>query len=93
MDPVRCPYGRRTGPARVFPIFFISYGPRTGPVRDPQGCRAAPLGTRKGIDTTKICRNPARVSYVAVRGPYGPLAVPARTVHGLFTTSNPVWGA
>ena len=34
MDPVRCPYGRRTGPARESQMFFISYGIRTGSVRD-----------------------------------------------------------
>ena len=61
-------------------MFFISYGTRTGPVRDPQGCRTAPLRTRKGIDTTKIDKNPARASYLTVRGRTGPL----RSPHGLF---------
>ena len=92
MDPVRCPYGRRTGPARESQMFFISYGILTGPVRDPQGCRTAPLRARKGIDTTIICKNPARASYVAVRDPYGPRAGPARVVHGLFIISKPVRG-
>ena len=71
MDPVRCLYGRRTSPARESQMFFISYGIRTGPVRDPRGCRTAPLRARKGIDTTIICKNPARASYAAVRGPHG----------------------
>ena len=75
MKPVRCPCGRRTGLARESQMFFISYGIRTGPVRDPQGCRAAPLRARKGIDTTRIWKNAAWASYVAVRGPYGPRAL------------------
>ena len=78
--PVRCPYGHRTGPARGS-MFFISYRTRTGPVRDPQGCRTTPLWTRKGIDTTIIGKNPAWASYLAVRGRTGPLRFP----HGLFT--------
>ena len=65
--PRAVPVRARTG---IF-IFFISYGNRTGPVRDPQGCRMAPLQTRKGIDTTKIGKNPTRASYFVVRGPYG----------------------
>ena len=73
--------GARSGPARESQMIFISYGVRTGPVRDPQGCRTAPLRTRKGIDTTIICKNPARASYVVVRGPYAPLRAP----HWLFT--------
>ena len=81
MDPVRCPYGRHTGPARESQRFFISYGIRTGPVRDPQGCRTALLRARKGIDTTIICKNPAWASYVAIRGRTGSV----RTPHGLFT--------
>ena len=88
----RTPRVPRTGPARESSMFFISYGARTGPVMDPQGCRATPLWTRKGIDTTKIDKNLARASYLAVQGPYGPLMVPARTVHGLFRISKPVQG-
>ena len=71
-------------------MFFMSRGARAGPVRDPQGCRTAPLRARKGIDTTAIGKNPARASYLAVRGPHGPLTVPARAVHGLLTFSKPV---
>ena len=33
--------------------------------------RTAPLQTRKGIDTTKMDKNPARASYLAVRAPHG----------------------
>ena len=65
------PCGRRTGPARESSMFFISYGTRTGPVRDPQGCRTAPLWTRKIIVTAMIGNNPAWASYLAVRDPYG----------------------
>ena len=39
--PVRCPYGHRAGPARESSILFVSYGIRSGPVRDPQGCTLA----------------------------------------------------
>ena len=60
MDPVWCPHVHRTGPAQESPMFFISYGTRTGPVQDPQRCR-----------TTKICKFPARASYVAIRAPHG----------------------
>ena len=71
-------------------MFFISYGTRTGPVRDPQGCRTAALRTRKAINTTRIGKTPARASYLALRGPYGPLTGPAGAVHGLFTISKSV---
>ena len=64
----------------------------TGPVRDPQGCRTAPLRTRKGIGTTRIGKNPARASYLAVRGRHRPLAAPARAVHRLFKIPKPVRG-
>ena len=68
----RAPHGYRMGPARESSMFFTSHGTRTGPVRDPQGCRTAPLRARKGIDTTTIDKNPTWASYLAVRGPYGP---------------------
>ena len=58
----------------------------------PQGCRTAPLRARKGIDTTRICQNPARASYLVERGPCGPRTDPARTVHGLFMISKPERG-
>ena len=67
-------------------MFFISHETRTGPVRDRQGCRTAPLRTRKEIDTTRMGKNPARASFLAVR------MGPARAVHGLFTISKPVRG-
>ena len=68
---MRGPCGHRTGPARKPSMFFISFGIRTGPVRDPQGCRTAALWTRKGIDTTRIGKTPARASYLAARAPQG----------------------
>ena len=82
---VRCPYGHRAGPARESSRLFVSYGFRAGSVRDSQGCRTAPLRTGKVIDTTRIGKNPARASYLAVWGP-------ARAVHGLITISKPVRG-
>ena len=66
--PVRASYGPRTEILNVFHILRDPYGP----VRDPQGCRTAALRTRKGIDTTRIDKTPARASYLAVRAPYGP---------------------
>ena len=74
--PVRCSYGHCTGPGRKSLMF--SYP--TGTIRDPQGCRTTPLWTRKGIDTTKIDKNPARASYLAVQGPYGPCTGCSRAV-------------
>ena len=74
--PVRASYS----PVREYLMFFNSYGTLTEPVRDPQGCRTAPLWTRKGIDTIRICKNPVRASYLTVRGPHGSL----RSPHGLF---------
>ena len=79
------PHGPRAVPVRESQMFFISYGIHTGPLRDPQGCRTAPLRARKGIDTTIICKNPARESYVAVLG----LAGPVRIVHGCLSSHNP----
>ena len=79
MDPVRYPYGRRTGPARESQMFYISYGIRAG----PQGCRTALLRACKGIDTTIICKNPARASYVAVWAPCGPRTGCSRAVYHL----------
>ena len=85
--PVRASYGPRTA---IFNVFHILRDPYTGPVREPKGCRTAPLRTRKGIDTTIIGKNPAQASCLAVRDPRGPLTDPARAVHGLFTISIPV---
>ena len=61
---------------RHFQMYFLEWKC----VNFEPGCRMAPLRTRKGIDTTKIDKNPARVSYMAVRGRMGPL----RSQHGLF---------
>ena len=60
---VRAPYGN----LQCFHILRDPYEARAG----PQGCRTAPLWTRKGIDTTRIGKKPSRASYFAVRGPYG----------------------
>ena len=80
-DSTGTPCSARTGPVRESSMFFISYGTRTGPVRDLQGCHTAPLRTHKGIDTSRIGKNPARASYFAVWGPYEPRTV----LDGLFT--------
>ena len=67
--PVRASHGPRTG---IFNVFHI--------LRDPYGGRTAPLRTRKVIDPTRIGKNPARTSYFAVRGPYGPRTGCSRAV-------------
>ena len=78
--PLRASYGPRTGIFNVFHILRGPYEARTGPARNPQGCRKAPLRTCKGIDTTILGKNPARASFLAVRGPW------------LFMISKPVRG-
>ena len=58
--PARGSHGPRTGISNVFHILWVHTG---APARVPY----APLRTRKGIDTTRICNNPSRASYVTVR--------------------------
>ena len=87
-DSTWTPCDAHAGSARESPMFFISYRTHMGPVQDLQGVPC--VQTCKAINTIKICKNPARASYVAVRGPYGPLMVPAQAVHGLFKISKPV---
>ena len=82
----------RAGIARALHGNLQCFSYPTGPVRDPQGCRTAPLRTRKGIHAAIIGKNPTRALYLAVRGPYGPLTVLARGVHGLFAISKPMVG-
>ena len=82
---VRTCYGPHTG-------IFIVFSYPTGPVRGPQGCRMSSLRTRKGIDTSRNGKYPARASYMAARGPYGPLVVPARAAFWLCTISKPERG-
>ena len=57
--------------------------PARGPVLDSQRCRTVSLRTRKGIDTSIIGKNLARASYLAVRGPYGPLTGPTRAAYNI----------
>ena len=79
----RAPHGN----LQCFHILRDPYGARAGPARVPYGTLTA---TYKGIDTTRICKNPTRASYVAVWGPYGTLTVPARAAPGLLTISKPI---
>ena len=67
--PIRASYEPHKG---IFNVFHI--------LRDPQGCRATPLRTRKGIYTTGIDKNSARASYLAVRAPCGPRTGCSRAV-------------
>ena len=69
----------------------------TGIVRDPHGniqCFSYHMGPVRvpcvTHDTSRMGKIPAPASYLAARGPYGPLTVHARAVHGLFTISKPV---
>ena len=75
--PVRASYGPRT---EIF-IFFISYGTRTGPVRDPQEFRTAAFRKRKGIDTNRI----GKIPHGRRIWPYGARTGPLRAPQGLFT--------
>ena len=97
-DSMGTPCDARTGIVRALQGNLQCFSYPTGPVRgpwpvwDPQGCRTTLLRTSKGIDTTWIDKNPGRALYLAVRGPYGPLVVPTRAVHGLFRISKHVRG-
>ena len=83
--PVRVSHGSRMGMRKV----LHTHGTRVGPVRDPQGCRTAPLWALKGIDTTRIYKNPTRAWYVAVRGPHGPAGSPHGLFKGFLRSLNP----
>ena len=84
--PAQASYGPHTG---IFNV-FTSHGTPTGPVRDPQGCRTAPLQARKGIDTTTIDKNPTRASHLAVQAPYGPRMGCSRAVYIIKTRTGPI---
>ena len=72
MDPVRCPYGRRTGPAWESSMFFVSYGTRAEPTRVPCGTLT--------IDTSRNCKNTGSFMW-----PHGSRTGPLHSPHGLFT--------
>ena len=65
-------------PVRESSMLFICYG-------------MAPLQTAKGIDTTRICKNPAQASYLVAQGSVR--TGPVRAPHGLITISKPVRGS
>ena len=78
----RTPRVYRAGPARESSMFFISCGTRTRPVRDPQGRRTTPpYGHVREFLQPELTKIPhgRRI------WPYGPLTVPLRSPHGLFT--------
>ena len=85
-EPARASYG----PHKNLQCFSYPMGPVRGPCMTHKGVVRRPYGHVS--DTTTIGKHPTRASYLAVRGPYGPLAVPVRAVHGLFTLSKPVRG-
>ena len=92
--PRAMPVRTSCGPARESSMFFISYGTRTGPVRDPQGCPSAPLRTRKGIDTTRIGKK-SHTGVVfgvtgPVRAPYGCHTRCSRDVYDLGLLKLPL---
>ena len=68
---LRTPWVPRAGIVRAPHGNLQCFSYPSGPVRDPQGCRTAALRTRKGIDTTRIGKTPARASYLAARAPQG----------------------
>ena len=72
-DSMGTPCGVRTGIVRAPHGNLQCFSYPTGPVRDPQECRTTALRTRKGIDTTRIGKTSTRASYLAIRGPCGPL--------------------
>ena len=63
-------------------MFFISYGTRTEPMRDPQGRRTTPLRARKGIDSLQEL---TKIPHRRRIWPYGVCTGPLRSPHGLFT--------
>ena len=77
--PMRCPFGHRMG---IFNVFHI--------IRDPYGARVGiSIRTRKGIDTTKIGKNPTRVSYLAAWGPDAPYSPHAGCLRSLNPYGTP----
>ena len=62
-------------------MFFISYGTRTGSVRDPQGCRTAALRTRKRLTQPEL----AKLPHERRIWPYGARTGLLRAPQGLFT--------
>ena len=91
-DPVRCPCGHRTGPARESSMFFISYGARTGPMRGPsvtrKGAVRRPYGHVRELTQPEL----AKIPHGRRIWPYGVRTGPARAVHGLLLISKPVRG-
>ena len=80
MDVVRAPHGN-------LKCFFVSYGTYTGLMQDSQGCRKAPLGRPRELaqpEFTKFLQG-------RLMWPYGPLMIPAWTIHELFTISKLIW--
>ena len=71
------------GTPRKSSMFFISYGTRTGPVRDPQGCRTAALRTRNLKELTQP--ELAKLPHGRRIWPYGARTGPLRAPQGLFT--------
>ena len=74
MDPVGCPYGHCAGPAREYPMFFISYGTRAGPARHP-------YGHVRELTQPELAKILHRRRIWPYRAHTGPLRPP----HGLFT--------
>ena len=83
--PVRASCGPRTRFFNIFHIIRDPYGSCAGPARVPY---MAHLHTLKEIDTTRICKNPARASFVPHRAHMGPLRSPNRLFTGCLWSLN-----
>ena len=81
--PTRASYGSHMGICNVFHILRAPRGTCKGDVQHP-------YGHLRELTQPEFAY--PRASYVAVRGPYGPLTTSTQAVHALFKTSKPVWG-
>ena len=91
------PQGPRGRPVRAPPVarahdnlqyFIISYGTRTGSVRDMQEYRTASLRTRKGFETTQNCKK-KKPHRCHICGRIGPVRPPFGLFTGCLRTLNP----
>ena len=77
-------YRPRTGLSDVFQFLRDPYGARVWPV-----CHTAPLQTRKGIDTTRICKNPCGHRIWRYGAGTGPLHLLHGLLRGCLRVPNP----
>ena len=75
-------------PARESSMFFISHATVRGPCVTRKGAVRRPYGHVRELTQPQL----SKIPHGRHIWPYGPLTVPARAVHGLFTFSKPVRG-